>query len=309
MSEADLEYPAELREIAGSASAKITANLAAYVPGLAPHVIKWIGSLSASGDHDYFLHSQAFPMLLLPWWLEISLCGKADHDFQAELVYASMSGYYFTRIIDDLMDRDRPPDSPVLPALIYFHTEFEQSYQGLFVAGDPFWEDFRRYSYQAADSASLDAALSSVTEKDFDNTSSRKVAGAKIALAAVCHHYGRVDVLPAWAEMVDGLGRWHQMLNDMVGWIGDLEHDQRTYFLSHARNNANTLAMSVPEWILRYGIDWGADRLEASMAAVTSTASRLESPPLVSYLDQRQRQSGEQWTRLKVSLASLAGLG
>jgi hypothetical protein len=283
--------------------------LAAYVPGLAPHAVKWIGSLSANGDHDYFLHSQAFPMLLLPWWLETSLCGRPDHDFQAELVYASMSGYYFTRIIDDLMDRDRLPESPVLPALIYFHTEFERSYQGLFAHSDPFWDDFRRYSYEAADSASLDAALSSVTEKDFDDTSSRKVAGAKIAVAAVCHHHGRADVLPAWAEVVDGLGRWHQMLNDMVGWIGDFEHDQQTYFLSHARNRANTLAMSLPEWILRYGIDWGAERLEASMAAVRGTASRLDSPPLVSYLDQRQRQSDQQWAKLKVSLATLPALG
>ena len=77
MSEADLEYPAELREIAGSASAKIGSNLAAYVPGLAPHVVKWMGSLSANGDHDYFLHSQAFPMLLLPWWLESLLVREA----------------------------------------------------------------------------------------------------------------------------------------------------------------------------------------------------------------------------------------
>jgi hypothetical protein len=99
------------------------------------------------------------------------------------------------------------------------------------------------------------------------------------------------------------------MLNDMVGWIGDLEHDQQTYFLSHARDQANTLAMSVPEWILRYGIDWGADRLDACMTDVMSTASRLESPPLVSYLDERHRQSSQQWAGLKVSLASLAALG
>lgn len=308
MTGAWLDYPAELRTIARRTSTRIQTRLATDVPNLAPHVAKWIQTLSPDGDEDYFLHSEAFPMLLLPWWLEQSVCGRADPAFQRELVYSSMCGYYFTRIVDDVMDNDRPPDSAVLPALIFFHTEFTQPYQLLFVGTDSFWKDFRRFSYEAAETASADARLSTVSEQDFRHTSSRKVAGVKVPLAAVAHHRGHIDALAAWSEMVDRLGRWHQMRNDIAGWIGDLAAGRASYFLSRAQSQAETLQISVPDWVLRYGIDWGAEQLDQSMADLLVAASALDSAPLVTYLERRRQSSAQEWARLKVSLASVVPL-
>jgi hypothetical protein len=303
MTAASLDYPRELRAIARRTSTRIRTRLATDVPRLAPQVAKWTQTLSPDGDEDYFIHAEAFPMLLLPWWFEESVCDRADPLFQRELVYSSMCGYYFTRMVDDVMDNDRPPDSAVLPALIFFHTEFARPYQLLFAGTDSFWEDFRRFSYEAAETASADARLASVTGQDFRDTSSRKVAGMKVPLAAVAHHRGHIDALVAWTEMVDRLGRWHQMRNDIAGWIGDFAGGRASYFLSRARSQAETLRISVPEWVLRYGIDWGAEQLDLSMADVLVAASALDSAPLVTYLDRRRQSSAQEWARLKASLA------
>ena len=305
MTAASLDYPSELRAIARRTSVRIRSRLATDVPSLAPQVAKWIQTLSPDGDEDYFVHPEAFPMLLLPWWFEESVCGRADPVLQGELVYSSMCGYYFTRIVDDVMDNDHPPDSAVLPALIFFHTEFALPYQLLFAGSDSFWKDFRRFSYEAAETASADARLVSVTEQDFKHTSSRKVAGVKVPLAAVAHQRGHADALVAWSELVDRLGRWHQMRNDITGWIGDLAAGRASFFLSRARSEAETLDISVPEWVLRYGIDWGAEQLDQSMADLVVAASALDSAPLVTYLDRRRQASAQERARLKVSLAGV----
>ena len=52
----------------------------------------------------YFLHPEAFPMVLLPWWLESTIHEPPARGFQRDIVYSSVSGYYFVRMIDDLMD-------------------------------------------------------------------------------------------------------------------------------------------------------------------------------------------------------------
>ncbi len=88
----------------------------------------WMRSLSTAEPADYFTHPEAFPMLLLPWWMEESISGSADPAFQSEIAYSSVCGYYFVRLLDDLMDGDNPPPAPVLPAMIVLHTEFQQTY-------------------------------------------------------------------------------------------------------------------------------------------------------------------------------------
>jgi hypothetical protein len=46
----------------------------------------------------------------------------------------------------------------------------------------------------------------------------RKVVGASIPIAAVCHRYDRSELLAPWSAFVELLGRWHQMLNDPAVW-------------------------------------------------------------------------------------------
>ena len=230
-------------------------------------------SLSSSEPADYFTHPEAFPMLLLPWWMEESINGAPDTTFQAEIAYSTVCGYYFVRLLDDLMDGESPPSAPVLPAMIVLHTEFQQTYGRLFPADHPFWRSFTRYSFEAAETASADAALDSVDLDQFARVSSRKIAGAKVPLAAVGHRYGRADLLDRWSDMVDLLGRWHQMRNDVQGWVSDRERGRATYFLSEAgRRSAG--GESVPEWVARDGLDWATQQLDGWMNELLVLARR-----------------------------------
>src|SRR6266498_2459147 len=60
-----------------------------HTPYMAQRAAAWFTGLAKS-DHpeDYFKHPLAFPMLLLPWWLEQTLTSSPDLTFQADLVYS-----------------------------------------------------------------------------------------------------------------------------------------------------------------------------------------------------------------------------
>ena len=231
-------------------------------------------SLSTAEPADYFTHPEAFPMLLLPWWMEESINGSADRAFQAEIAYSSVCGYYFVRLLDDIMDGESPPPAPVLPAMIVLHTEFQQTYGRLFPADHSFWASFTRYSFDAAETASADAALDSVDLDQFARISSRKIAGAKIPLAAVGHRYGRLDVLHAGpdgrsprplasdAQRRPGLGRATQ-------------RGHATYFLSEAKRRSAD-DESVPQWMAREGLVWAGQQLDSGWTS--AAAEPLDSP-------------------------------
>ncbi len=59
------------------------------------------------------------------------------------------------------------------------------AYQKVMPSDSPFWEALARLSFEAADKASADAALQSIDRESFIRVSARKIAGAKIPLAAV----------------------------------------------------------------------------------------------------------------------------
>jgi hypothetical protein len=254
----------------------------------------------------YFTHPQAFPMLLLPWWLEQSLRGSPDAAFHGDVVYASITGYYFVRMIDDLMDGDDPPASTI-PALICLHTEFMRSYQRHFTDGHAFWHDLSAASYAAAETASADAGLIRIDRQTFEATSARKIAGAKIPLAAVCHRYGRADLVPAWSSVVDLLGRWHQMLNDVRGWNGDAQRGTATYFLTEAHRHASS-SSSVATWVVAEGLAWAYALLDGWMDELLVAAAGLDCPQLVAYLDARRRALAAEWATLEESLPALSRL-
>lgn len=224
-------------------------------------------------------------MLLLPWWLEGCIRGMPNRRFQAELVYSTMSGYYFVRMIDDLMDGERPPEAAVLPALYVFHAEFVRSYQGLFGSADGFWDELAATWLESAEMASRDAINGAATRAQFTETSARKVVAARIPLAAVCHRHGRTDLLEPWYRFVDLFGRWHQMLNDISGWQIDLEHGRQTYFLSRAPTRARS---AVGAWFVKEGLAAGFDELDGWMDECIAAASDLGSPPLSAYLASRR---------------------
>ena len=304
----EIIYPPELLGLLTRALSRSRRRLKAGAPALSGQVRTWIQSLSpGSPPETYFTHPKAFPTLLLPWWLESHLRGTPSPAFHGDVVYSTVNGYYFVRMIDDLMDREPPPAAPLLPSLIFFHTEFQRTYQRHFPDGHPFWETFVGVSYASAEAASRDATLKTIDRAQFLEVSSRKIGGAKVPLAAICYRYDRPDLLEPWSRFVDLLGRWHQMLNDVLGWRRDLDEGRATYFLSEAASRMEP-AGSISEWVISDGLPWGLDQLERWADELKATAEELASPPLLAYLEDRRAMLASDWRALQPDLIALRHL-
>jgi hypothetical protein len=296
-------HPPELRALAQETVERLRRRLEEGSPSLSVHVMEWMRRLAGDAPPErYFLHPHAFPMLLLPWWLEESIRGTASREFQGDVVYSTISGYYFIRLIDDLMDGEEAPDPRVLPALIVLHTEFEQAYHPHFASGHPFWETLATASYAAAETASKDAGLEDIGRDDFLETSARKIAGAVVPIAAVAQRYGRPDLLGPWSDFVALFGRWHQMLNDVHGWSRDSARGRRTWFLCEAERRSPGSAV---EWVLGDGLAWGMAEMETWMDELLVSAALLDCPPLTVYLGERRRMLALAWQEISESLVPL----
>jgi hypothetical protein len=297
-------YDPALLHLTETAIERLRGRLETRAPTLYGHVTRWMTSLSAGAPADrYFTHPDAFPMLLLPWWLELSVRGAVDREFHGDLVYSTVSGYYFVRLVDDAMDAD-PPPSAVLPALIYLHTEFQATHHRWFPADHAFWADFLDASYDAAETASVDAGAAEIGRDEFLRVSSRKVAGARVPIAAVCHRHGRPELVAPWTRLVEALGRWHQMRNDVLDWRRDLDRAGSTYFLAEAARRADP-GGPMESWILTEGLAWSMRELDAWMDEAQVVAGALASPELQAYLEARRRRLQAEWRTLRDSLAAL----
>ena len=234
----------------------------------------------------YFKHPQAFPMLLLPWWAEKSILGRLDTDFQSSIVNATINGYYYIRLIDNLMDGHATVELELLSALGIFHTDLLTALHPYFEHGHEFWDFFSATSLQSAEFATVDAQLTDISRKRFVEVAAKKTCGAKVPVAAVCFKNDCPELIEQWTVFIDLLGCWHLMLDDVFDWSGDFERQTPSYFLSEAKRQKK-IDESVPEWILREGFEWGVENVRDWIDASRSVAQELRSPDLMVYLDTR----------------------
>ncbi|MCK6629872.1 MAG: hypothetical protein L6R45_32445 [Anaerolineae bacterium] len=301
-------YDAQLSNLISTALARLQSEMAGAAPVMTQHVTRWMEHLAGSiPPEHYFKHPQAFPSLLLPWWLEKSLREMPDLDFQADLVYSTINGYYAIRLADNLMDGHATVEYQLLPALNFFQTEFQAAYQPYFAAGHPFWDFFRAAWFHSAEVTLQDALLTELDAVQFEQIAAQKTSAARIPLAAVCHRCGRIDRLEPWSRLVDLLGCWHQFLNDLFGWHRDDARRTATYFLSEAerRRRPNEPVLS---WVAREGFGWGIEQAQGWMSALQALAQELESPELVAYLEAREEMLQRQATETSAGLVALRKL-
>jgi hypothetical protein len=288
----------------------IGADLGASSPLLAHEVLRWIRQISPGGEPAaHFLNIRMFPILRFPDFVLESLSVAPDAGFHRALLSSTVHGYYYIRLIDDIVDGDRDLELArrILPVAGYFCSRFQLGYQRYFPAEDEFWQVFRHLWTASAASSAEDAMQRAVGLQEFERVSSRKYSAAGIPVAAACRHYGRADLVPAWLDLVDGLGRWSQMVDDIFDWHQDRGIDRATYFLTEGERQRRR-DESLEEWILREGCDWGFNLLSEWMTRMQESAARLSSAGLMEYLAGRRAWAAEQHATLRNGLAELARL-
>jgi hypothetical protein len=294
-----------LASVVQSAALRTLSDLDLQAPSLAKEVVKWLGShCDVARPHEYFTHPQSLPFLALPFWLETSFRGIADLDFQYDLIYASVNGYYFARMLDDVTDGHEVSPT-VLPALGIFHMNLQRSFSHCFDWAHAFWDFFRSVWSASAEITSIDLKSHEISEADFMQHSGRKTIGGTLPIGAVCYRYDRCDLLPKWLGFFDKLARWNQMQDDFRDWGKDCSAGRTTWLLCEARRR-KAADQSIAGWMGREGVDWATHQLHVWMNELVADAQLLESDQLVKYLHFRSTIFAEQTNTIKRSIEAWA---
>lgn len=277
----------QLRELVNAACARIHAEFVRRAPFLGEQVRSWMANLSPTGKApEYFLRPHSFPLLNLPWWAAKSFADEPDCEFLADVVYSTINGYYYIRLLDNLMDGHDTVELNILPATAFFHTEFQAVYQRYFDATHPFWEVFRTAWFSASEAVTRELKLDHIRQEDFERVTVAKLAGAKIPVAAVGFHYGAGERLRCWEEFTLALSRWSQMEDDLFDWHNDLRHGKTSYFLTEASRHKGF--ESVEAWVICEGFQQGMEALRKDLSVLRRLAPSLHSLDVVRYLDSRE---------------------
>ena len=245
---------------------------------------KWIenGHPSAAPFEKY-THPEAYPMLLFPWYLEQSIQGRVEKDFQSQLVYSTINGYYYIRMMDNLMDNHFTNELSILPLLNVFQVEFYSAYQPFFSSEHPFWNAFKDVWYTSAEVTIQDSHLATIDEDQFVKIAAQKTSAVKIPLTAVCHRYNRLEKLEPWFQFIDRFSCWHQLFNDTFDWRKDLNNQTTTYFISEAKRQTEN-SDSITNWIVEEGLEWSFNLLAQWMNELKQMSQFMASEQLQQYL-------------------------
>jgi len=304
-------YEPVLQQSIDEAFGRIEAALAHQLPLSQPYIRGWLKQLSGT-DHpaDYFRRAPNSPILWFPRFLEKRLNQDPVSPIQNDLIYSTINGYYYIRLIDNLMDHEATSELEILPALGFFHTQFQIPYQKYFVHDHPFWDHFQQVWFHSADVTILDTKSAEQNQNQFDQIASQKICAIKIPLTAVAYYYGTPELILPWSQFVDRFGRWHQMQNDLFHWYEDLAQGIPTFFLAEA-NRRKLQEESLPDWVLREGFLWGLDLLDEWMTEMQRQTLELRSSELDQYLgycQMRTRKAGPEVVKALYSASKIKSL-
>jgi hypothetical protein len=300
-------YDPRLKQIIQTAIFSLHTKMTNLAPFMAEATNRWTKYLSKTPNpEDYYLHPKAFPMLLLPWWMEQTFRPSPESQFQSAVAYSSINGYYYTRLVDNLMDEGGLEERRLLPAAHFFLCQSQLAYYPYFDAHHDFWRIFLKTLVQAGETAMRDANTADIDLQTFQHISAQKVCGAKIPVAAVASHHQRPALIEPWSRFVDLFGCWHQMTDDLFDWHKDLRLGSPTYFLSEARRQAGE--KNIPAWVLNEGFNWGCNQLSHWFVELRKMAQQLQSTPLLAYLDIREELFQKQEADARKGLKSLSQL-
>ncbi len=287
-------YDETLRQIIRAAIERVQRSpVTERVPFVAGQTHTWLKALAGEGDmFRMLIHPDSYPMMLMPWCAEQSVCRTPDQRFFEDLAYSILNGYFTVRMIDNVMDGHATVEHRFLPLLNRFYTEFQLPLFEYFAPRHPFWNEFREIWFTSAGVTIEDGSVSEVDEGHFNGVSAQKSCAAKIPLAAIAYHADSVDRLLPWYRAADLFGRWHQLYNDLFDWQKDLELNTPTYFLSEATRRGVQRAQ-VWQWVIDEGFEWGIDQLGGWISEMIDLARRLESKRFERYLTMREERMND----------------
>ncbi len=301
---AQYKHDQQIIHIIEAATDRLLSEVETYFPSIQDMTQQWVKKLSAS-EHpaEYYKALEANPILLLPWWAGKKLNPCPDQDFHADLAYSTISIYYFVRIIDNIVDREQTVETLMLPLLGFLHTQWQYTFQRYFEYGHPFWDYFRQTWFEAWEITIRDSRLQQIERETFLQTSSQKSHAATIPIAAVLYRHQNPQAIKDWRAFFRCFQYFHQMHNDLFGWIKDLRHQAITYFLSEAARRKRP-EESIPHWIVREGFEWGMGEVSLFFGQTREAAALLSNRDLELYLDAREALIEEQADRMSRNLGS-----
>ena len=263
-----------LERFVSNAFRRFDANLEAALPRSTPQLRRVLRRVPTTPEHVF--DARRLSSLRAALLAEPSCgTGVADAEFQTDLIYSSINGYYSIRLCDNIADNDCPPELRKLaPCTLYFDSEAIRPYRNHFPATHEFWNLFDKFLAQQAEASAADSLLEDVDAETFASLSSRKFTGTKIPMAAVRFRYQVLESeFEQWLRFVDCLGNFAQFSNDFFDWHHDSLHGITTYVSSESRRRAPD--ESIATWFLREGFDWGAEELKLRFDNVTLHAEAL----------------------------------
>jgi hypothetical protein len=298
----------DLSRLIESAVERVFITMQQDAPTMAGEVRRWAKSLPRTDSaSDYYKHVLGFPFLLIPWWVETSLGLQPDLSVQADLAYVSINGYYFIRMMDNIMDGHVSIERDIMPALAFFSAEWTATLMRSFPADHPFWTAYRQVWYRSAEFTVQDALAKDKTEAMFRAMSGRKVNAAKIPLLAICHLRQRPDLIETWSDFIDRFGMWHLFEEDLFDWHTDLSGGVNTYFLCEASRRKRP-DEAIEAWVLREGFGWGIDTLDRWLPDVEQAARLLDCADVLQYLSMRVDTLKQRTDKLDAGMAALRKL-
>lgn len=290
------------------ALARLRVELRRALPAVAPRAGEWLdGAPDGAGVAERIRHPRFLPVFELPRWVERSLRGRIDARLQRDLLWSTLNGYLFVRLVDDAVDRHDPRSRDALPAAAFFHSEFERPLHARFPGGHPFWRVFRDTWFASHDAAAREASLEKIDRESFEAVSARKLLAAKIPVAAVCHVRGAARKFGRWSRFCDRLAIFHQLADDLSDWRQDLEEGRGSFLLSESARRRRR-GESVAEWVCRAGFAWAVAELRVESEKLARAAAALDSGDAERYVLRRTDELARWVARTSPGLRALARL-
>jgi hypothetical protein len=269
-----------MHELIPLAAARLQARVHSMLPPLEGSVLQWLhGFCRGRALSDYFTPDWGFPLFQLPGILERRLVKRPCESFRNDLVYSTLNGYLFIRLIDDIMDKEQRAALPLLPLCAFFHHEFELSYRCHFPHAHPFWPVFEAAWYECQANTIRTAGFEEIDELQFETVAAQRTIAAKIPLLALGWWYGEPGQATDFCQLVVDFGPFVQMADDLFDWPQDVNAGVSSYFISEYHRQRQP-EENLVQWCKRNGVAWATGVCLRWLQTLEANATVWASPEL-----------------------------